>query len=481
MNSRRFLIVCFLLTSVLAVSPLVFADTTYVAPEDRPTIVEISDTNIARLFRVEALLERTASAIVSAQHSLDQDSVRRMVLSALESLEDGGDTEDAVLPLLAEVDVNRDAAWLSTSQMDEIRMVQDEINGLLEAIVTALHRVLAEDVVDPRASDLQIALLLLSALCEWGDLETSASRTVTISELLELYPWHAAWVLEGESIQHAIDKVIDGGTIYIEPASFSEPLVIGKSVTLSWAQVLPNGGYGFSEFQNSPSISSARYRTTMTIVGEDIDVGLENISVIAGNTGILIGGSAHVSILDCCSEIRGSQVGIRIVDRASLIFEGGLRFCDVGILVQDQGTLQLRHASIGDNRVSLVAEGNAQANLQDASLWQNTDAGIEIHDAAQVNVQSSRISLNQGDGIRLYDLATLHISGSQIGQNGGYGIRVMSEETGADCSTVDTSLVTISGRANSIPDSDSPEGNRLGAYCPLSLAEMLSDNTSLDE
>ncbi len=472
MKPRQFAIAGLVLGLVFTACPLAVADPTYIAPDDRPSIVEISDTNAARLFLIEALLERAANGILSAQHALDRDSERRILLSVLERLEGGETADDAILPLLAEVDVARDAEWLSAIQMDEIRAVQNEVKALLDAAVSALDRVLSEDDVNPRSPDLQVALLLLASLNGWSD-PTTAPRTVTVSELLDLYPWHDAWVLEGESIQHAIDKIIDGGTIYIEPASFSEPLVIDKNLTLSWAQVLPNGASYYGEFQNSPGISSAPYRTAITIAGEDIEVKLQNISVGSSNIGILIGDSAHVSILDCCSEIFGCNVGIRLVESASLVFDGGLRFCDVGILVQDQGRLELRDASLGDNRVTLVVEDAAFAELQKASIWRNTVAGVEIHDDGRADVQGSSIVLNQGDGIRLYDRAALHISGSRIDRNGGYGIRAMPSDEDEGCSLLDISTLTISGAGNAIPGRGALVENHLGAFCPAGLEDLL--------
>ena len=481
MNAQKMSSLLALIVLLIGCSTLVVAEDLWVAPEDRPTIVEISDTNVARLFRVQGLMEHISRYLSGIGFTRDVESLRIDIVQVLELLEGGGNEEDAVLPLLAEVSPALDADWLSSSQLREIGNVQDELLRLIETAVAALRRALAAGSADVARTELLGAAFIASSLTQSRDEEPTAPMTVAIHELLDLYPWHDAWVVEGESIQHAIDKLVDGGTIYIQQAGFRESLVINKSLTLSWAQVLPNGAFNFGGMDSGPTISAMPHRTVITVNGIGTEVLLSNISIAGGNVGILSGQGATVrAIEDCCMEITGSNVGILVMDDASVEFPGGIRYCDVGILVQDSGRLELGDASLGDNRISVVAEDDSTVAIDNVSLWRNSEAAIVIRDSAHAIVQSSTILMNQGDGIRLYDQAALHLSASRIYDNGGYGVRAMSSADDGDCDEIDISLLAISGVGNSIANSTSFEPNQLGAFCPAVLAEMPAAPTAED-
>ncbi|MCK4393758.1 right-handed parallel beta-helix repeat-containing protein, partial [Candidatus Bipolaricaulota bacterium] len=111
----------------------------------------------------------------------------------------------------------------------------------------------------------------------------------------------------------------------------------------------------------------------------------------------------------------------------------------------------------------------ARAQVTSSTIQGHRLSGIVLLDNAQVVITGSTISEN-GDGIVVVDSAQAAIDGNEIINNRDYGVALYQQPCN-DTDEVFTGHVT--GRANSIPGPDEPDGNRKGAICPTPKLDFL--------
>jgi len=267
--------------------------------------------------------------------------------------------------------------------------------------------------------------------------------------LVNLFPSRTLWVKTGESVQEAIDRVPDGGTIYLEPGSYRGPLEITKSVTIAAYSNGASAAFGAVMIQGHP------WNVAVDVESEQpISVVLRNLEIYDGAAGILVGGPVSLRLES-------------VVIRDNLQGVSGLQ----GAAVTAVGTQLL-----ANHTGALTLSGNATCALRDCRIAETSGTGLVLHGEAQLTVVDCLIVDGEESGISLLEGSTLHLEESTIVGNDGYGLTVYSDDCiPAGWSSVPDQYFTgaITGWGNTIPGPDEENGNLEGGICPAEYEFLL--------
>ncbi len=197
-----------------------------------------------------------------------------------------------------------------------------------------------------------------------------------------------------ESLQAAIDAAAPGDVICLARGTWSENIVIDKTLTL----VGRGAGRTFIN-----AVEFARPVVTISDQGSaPIEVTLQGLTVSGpgGVSGVSIGGSAEAEIKDCV--ISGRWHGIEVADSARLA---------------------LSHSTVsGNTQRGVVLSGSARATIKHSSISGNTGLGVWLAGSAEAAFEGCKIADNLGHGFWLRDEARLVLSDSSVYNNRRHGI-----------------------------------------------------------
>jgi len=277
-----------------------------------------------------------------------------------------------------------------------------------------------------------------------------------VQTLVEQFPSRIVWVREGESVQDAIERVPEGGTIYLEPGNYRGPLDIAKSVTIA---AYSNGG--------SPAFGAVRIQGHPWNVAVDVEsetpisVVLRNLEIYDGAAGILTGGSVSLQLENVV--VRDNLQGISVLEGA------------VVTAVNSQ--------FLGSKSGALLLSGDGECSLQSCRIAEAAGNGVILHGDARLTAIDCSIVDGEQNGFSILDNATLHLEGTTIAGHDGYGLVAYSETCipqGWAAVAASYFSGTITGWGNTIPGPDEDNGNRGGAICPAEY-EFLLDDAPPDE
>lgn len=165
------------------------------------------------------------------------------------------------------------------------------------------------------------------------------------------------------SLQEAVDALLPGGRLILEPGEYTVALTIGKE---------------------------------LVIEASDGQVTLRGKSDALAVLSLVDGADLHLS---------GAAIS------------GGAE----GLLISAGATTLLVNGTVCQNADGINLSYSASAELVGSNITGNEGRGIFVGGAAQATVTASLISNNSGDGIAAADSAQITITGSTIARNGGVG------------------------------------------------------------
>ncbi len=234
---------------------------------------------------------------------------------------------------------------------------------------------------------------------------------ITVSS--EEYSERDRGVLQGRSLQEAIDGACDGAVIRVPIGVYEGDVSINKSITLV-GQEGEQRPWIIGSGKNSPVIAiNAEHN-------EDIVVELKHLTVANAHgyhgNGIEAHGRVRLLLLDV--ELLNNQAhGCELGDQVQVEFSG----CTIK----------------GMGNCGVEFYGSSRGVFENCNIQENGGAGIWIHGSADVEVLRSQVSRNgythEADGIYTHNNARLSLVECEVTENRGCGVRVKSSDNIAAC------------------------------------------------
>ena len=229
------------------------------------------------------------------------------------------------------------------------------------------------------------------------------------------------------SLQEAVDALLPGGTLVLEPGVHSAGLTIGSELSIK----VPEG----QAVLQGKSLALP----VLSLVG-GADLRVEGAHISDGAEGVLMSADARAVLVGC--RIYGNMEGINLSYSSSL---------------------EMSDCSVSQNEYrGITVVGEAQATITRCSMSDNQESGIGVGDSARVSVADSRITENRGDGgIVFWGTCEVTLERVTIVDNRGYGVAMFQRPCVMGSPRVFRGLILGSG--NTI------RSNRLGEVCPPEL------------
>ncbi len=239
------------------------------------------------------------------------------------------------------------------------------------------------------------ALALVSAVLIAGALLARGARTVRVPE-------------DFQSIQAAIDSVSSGRRIRIAAGDYAESLVISRPVALLGPE------HGVATLLGDPCLPVVHIRDTH-------DVKLKGLTIIGGESGVLVERSQEVVIIE--NVIEGNRrFGIRVRNASASIIDNKV----VGTLppygkgVHITNTMEWPGSLVQGNRVEDNAQEGILTNMshviiRDNIVRNNGLRGIAITEMSMANVENNIVMENVDVGLYVVDMSMAEIERNQIG------------------------------------------------------------------
>ncbi|MFC2078752.1 right-handed parallel beta-helix repeat-containing protein [Candidatus Bipolaricaulota bacterium] len=272
-----------------------------------------------------------------------------------------------------------------------------------------------------------------------------------VSMMVALFPSREIWVEVDESIQDAVDRVPEGGTVFIPPGTFRGTVSISKSVNLVAASHAPNGLLEMGR----TVLEGMQWRASIEIEsGEPIDVGIRGLVIRNAGGGVSVRGSCAVDLFDVLVEDAGT-----------------------GIYVDEGAAVEAEECRFNRNERAVSVNGGALCTLLDCAVENAPPKGYSV------GVQCSRLEIigctfqyNRNFCISVFGgkETELHMVDCTI-INNSRGIEYYYGGCATESSTAphgEKSFVTITGWGNTIPGAGEENENAIGAYHTEALQEL---------
>lgn len=192
------------------------------------------------------------------------------------------------------------------------------------------------------------------------------------------------------SLQEAVDALLPGGKLVLEPGTYTAGLTIGTPLSI--------------ETGNGQAVLSGKSDAlpVLSVVG-GADLHLSGCIITGGAEGLLVSATARV-VLDACT-ISGNTDGISVSHSAFT---------------------EIAYSDIEDNqRRGVVIAGAAQAAVSGCSVRNNGEQGFAVADSAQLTVSDSVVAGSGGDGgIVAWGSARVVLEGNTISGHRGFGVAI---------------------------------------------------------
>ena len=330
------------------------------------------------------------------------------------------------------------------------------------------------------------------------------------------------------TLQHAVDALLPGGRLSLQKGEYTASLTITKELTVAaqeGAEVTLR-----ARKEETPVLSlvggaklSARGLKVIggwqgLLLGADAQATITGCTVSGNGYGIWLWGSSQATITGCSVSGNGFD-GIELVDLAqATITQTTVSKNFVGIQLWGLAQATITGCTVSENRWNgIVLSGSAQATITESTVSGNEEDGVGLYELAQAAISGCTVSGNTWDGIELVDSAQATITGSTLSENGRDGIRLLGsgQATISGCTvsgnwygirlgnlaqaTIEGNKIFgnkgygvvlwerpcfdidwkfegyLTGRANTIPGPDEPEGNKGGAVCPDDLSFLATE------
>ncbi len=190
-----------------------------------------------------------------------------------------------------------------------------------------------------------------------------------------------------ESLQAAIDALVAGGTLLLEPGEYKAGLTIGKELVVE-------AGDG------EVTLKGKTCALPVLSLVDGADLHLSGVVISGGAEGLLISGAARAVLSDCT--VSGNTDGVNPSHSSSV----ELIRCYVD----------------GNERYGLYARDNAEVTVVGCRISNNSESGVAAADMARVTISDSTVSHNGGaGGIVFWGSCQVTLEGNTIAENHGFG------------------------------------------------------------
>lgn len=284
---------------------------------------------------------------------------------------------------------------------------------------------------------------------------------------------------EYQSLQEAVDAVAPAGKVIIAPGNYVVGVTVWKPVMLvgsgrDQTELRVKSWLAFSILADAEGARVEGLKISggemgLWIFGKDVT--LQDLQVSASKyQGLVVGGSAYVTLKDITVSDTNRGSGISVWDSAQAIFINttissncerpffpllcaGLSARDSstvrlisstvssnkinGILVWDSAQVTLTNSTVSGNREGgllvcpfflLPTSCTAQVSLTTSTVSDNGEDGLSVMSSARVTLSHSTVSGNKVNGLDVNDSAKVEINNSIIRDNRWCGIYVPSRE-----------------------------------------------------
>lgn len=230
------------------------------------------------------------------------------------------------------------------------------------------------------------------------------------------------------SIQEAIDALLPGGTLLLEPGTYVGGLTIVKELSMA-------GDDG-----QAVLVARSDALPVLSLV-DGAKLHLVRATLSGGSSGLLISAGAGAVLAECT--ISGNTDGLNLSYSSSV---------------------EIADCTISDNERNGIAVGDAaKATIIRCSVSSNTGYGIAMADSAQATITETTISQSRGEGgIVLRGSCQALLEKNTIVDNRGYGVTIVQHPCFLGSPWVFSGR--ISGNSNSF------SGNWRGDVCPPELS-----------
>jgi parallel beta-helix repeat protein len=213
------------------------------------------------------------------------------------------------------------------------------------------------------------------------------------------------------SIQAAIDASREGGLVIVKEGSYSETLVITKSLTLRAEGKATLAGYG-----DRPGI----------LIEKAQDVRVEGLELRYNRIGVEIRSSTGITLTRMTIEPTAPHIpygAILVRDSQVRVEESTIVGGDAGInLLGDSKADILGNAVTKGVIAGIFVRDQSSASIVENIVSQNLLAGIALSDKGIAYIKQNSIGSNEMDGVAVFAEASATITESIIQGNGGCGV-----------------------------------------------------------
>jgi parallel beta-helix repeat protein len=194
-----------------------------------------------------------------------------------------------------------------------------------------------------------------------------------------------------ESLQEAIDALLPGGSLMLQPGTYAAGLTIGTDISLEAVQ------------EEVVLISETGTLPVLSLVG-GADLHLAGVTISGGSTGLSLASGAR-AVLERCT-VTGNTQGVYLSYSSSI----DMVDCDVvanaesGVFAVDTSQASITRCSISDHSdYGIGAANSARLTVNDSILTRcGWDGAIILWDRSQAVLESNTITDNRGYGVAIY-------------------------------------------------------------------------------
>ena len=203
------------------------------------------------------------------------------------------------------------------------------------------------------------------------------------------------------SIQAAVDAAPGGATITVGPGTYTERVVIDKSLTLigaGAASKIELGGSG----QPDP---------------DDTGAGIDSALEVRDTVGVIVRGFT----------VRGPADGVRVQDSSDVVLQEIVASDNGDEGVDIRGSSEVEVSGIfesnGDEGVQ-IREGSQGVVVHASTMRLNAQDGVKIRDSTNCIVRDNVVRENSDDGVLVRNSGGVEVLNNEIAGNIGFGLRI---------------------------------------------------------
>ncbi len=268
-----------------------------------------------------------------------------------------------------------------------------------------------------------------------------------VESLAQLFPLREVWVNAGESIQAAVDRVPDGGTVYVPAGVYRETVVVSKNVSIVAASHAPNG---LPELGRT-ILEGLLWRASIEVSSSaPIDVSVRGVVFRNSAVAVAVDGACNVALFDVLVE--DSDAGLYAAN-AAIVTAEACRFnrTEMAITLHFGAFASLRNCVIENSPPSshVIQFWCSRLELDNCDIRDNQGTGVTVGAgvASELHMINSRILRNS--------------QGMEVS----YGACALEARVGSQSASLsEEGYGTITGWGNRIPGPGEEDGNTYSVF-----------------